>query len=262
MPLLRCLIGLVFVLCAPLAHAQGALSGIGIVLMHGKGGQPGGPIAGLAHELGAQGAQVVMPRMPWSGSRGVAASYDATYDEALAGIDAAVAQLRARGARKIVIAGQSLGANAAIGYAARRPSGLAGVIALAPGQTPDRMRKPDVLQAVAQAKQLVAAGQGSQRGVYPDGNQGQWSHVPATAAAWLSYNDPNGPAVMPKNAARISAPLLYVIGTSDPLYREGRGYIFGRARPNPKSRYIEISAGHFDTPDKARAEVIDWLKTL
>jgi pimeloyl-ACP methyl ester carboxylesterase len=86
--------------------------------------------------------------------------------------------------------------------------------------------------------------------------------VSGTAAGWLSYYDPNGAANMARNAARISQPFLYVIGTADPLYAAGRGYVFSRAKANPKSRYLEIDAGHFDTPDRARADVVAWLKTL
>ena len=54
--------------------------------------------------------------MPWSFHR----RYAATYDQAMTEIDAAVAELKAKGARRIVVIGHSLGANAAIGYAARR----------------------------------------------------------------------------------------------------------------------------------------------
>lgn len=244
------------------AFAQGGLGAIGVVLMHGKGGQPGGNIGGLAQTLESLGVKVVMPVMGWRGSRGQPFNYDVTYEQALRDIDGAVAQLRARGATKIVIAGQSLGANAALAYAARKPSGLAGVIALAPGHTPERMRQPDVAQALADARQHVSAGQGGQRSTFPDVNVGQRFSVSGTYAGWLSYFDPNGAANMPASAARVTLPLLYVVGRSDPLYSMGRSYIFGRAKAHPKSRYAEVDAGHFDTPDRARGEVVDWLRAL
>lgn len=257
------LIAAALVLVASPAFAQsGPLTGIGVVLMHGKGGQPGGNIGGLASTLESQGALVVMPTMAWAGSRGVPASYDLTYEQALGDIDSAVATLRARGARKIVVAGQSLGANAAIAYAARKGGQVAGVMALAPGHTPERMRRPPLLKAVADARAQVAAGQGGARGQFPDSNQGQVFSVSGTAAGWSSYYDANGSANMAKNAARLTQPFLYVIGTSDPLIAEGRGYIFSRAKANPKSRYVEVDAGHFNTPDKARDEVVAWLKAL
>ena len=161
------------------------------------------------------------------------------------------------------MAGQSLGANAAIGYAARRGSRLAGVIALAPGHTPERMRRPEFVKAVADASQLVASGKGNATSAFPDFNQGQMFQTTATAAAYLSFFDPNGPAVIPRNAAAMPAiPFLWVIGRSDGLAQAGSGYAFDKAPKNPKSKYVEINAGHFDTPDAARQEVIRWLKAL
>ena len=260
------IIRLVFILGLLTPHAalaqQRGLNAFGVVLMHGKGGQPGGPIGSLAAALEGEGVKVVMPVMAWSGSRGQPSSYNVPYSQALNAIDTAVAKLRARGATKIVIAGQSLGANAAIAYAARKPSGLAGIAALAPGHTPDRMRRPEMLAAVMRARDLVAQGQGKASDLWPDLNQGRVFIVNGTAAAYLSFVDQDGLAAMPKNAARLSLPFLYVIGKDDPLYAYGRSYIFDHARTNGKSRYVEIDAGHLDTPDKAKSHFISWLKSL
>ena len=247
---------------APACAQSGPLAGMGIVLMHGKGGRPGGNIGGLAAALEAQGARVIMPTMAWSGSRGVPTSYNITFEQALGDIDGAIGTLRARGAKRIVIAGQSLGANAAIAYAARKGGQVAGVMALAPGHTPDRNRRPELLQAVVEARAQVAAGQGTARGAFPDSNQGQVFSVPGTVAGWFSYYDANGTANMPNNAARLTQPFLYVIGTSDPLIFAGRAYIFSQARAHPKSRYVEVNAGHLDTPETARDDVVSWLKGL
>src|SRR4051794_14706245 len=148
---------------APIAAAQtGALQGYGIVLLHGKGGQPGGNIGSLAAALEAAGATVLMPRMPWSGAQGHPEKYAVPYEQALAQIGPAIARLKARGASKIVVAGQSLGANAAIGYAARHGADLAGIVALAPGHTPERPGfRARVAEGVARAKELVGSGRGS-----------------------------------------------------------------------------------------------------
>ncbi len=254
---------LLVVATLPACAQERGLAGFGIVLMHGKGGQPGAQLASLAAALEEQGAKVVMPRMAWAGVRGRPDAYDVPYDQALTRIDAEIAQLRKQGARRIVIGGQSLGANAALAFAARRGNGLAGIMALAPGHTPERMGRPDILRAVEHARELVGSGRGGARESFPDVNQGQSFQVEGTAQAWLSFNDPRGPANMPHNAAAMAAvPFLWVIGTNDPLVAAGRDYAFTLARPNAKSRYVEISAGHLDTPDRARAEVIAWLKSL
>jgi pimeloyl-ACP methyl ester carboxylesterase len=246
------------------AVAQGnALAGFGIVLLHGKGGTPGGLIDSLAAALRAEGAIVVAPRMPWSGNGGIPDTYSATYEQALDEIGRAVAQLKEKGAKRIVVAGHSLGANGAIGYAARSGSDLAGVIALAAGHTPERMKRPELVAGLASARQLVAGGKGSAPAMLPDLNLGKTFNVKVTPKTYLSYFDPDGPAVIPRNAAAMPAiPFLWVIGRKDPMAAGGPGYAFNKAAKNPKSRYLEVNADHKDTPDAARAEVIAWLKSL
>ncbi len=87
-------------------------------MLHGKGGTPTTGIEGLHESLKKSGALVEAPELPWSARR----IYDATYDQAMDEIDASVEKLKKAGAKKIAVIGHSLGANAAIGYAARRPA--------------------------------------------------------------------------------------------------------------------------------------------
>jgi len=241
------------------AAAQANLNGFGVVLMHGKGGAPGGLVGSTAAVLQAAGAKVVMPEMPWSRSR----SYDAGYEQAMAEIDRAVAQLKAQRATKIVVAGQSFGANAAIGYAARR-GGLTAVVALAPGHVPERpVFAQRVAPSVAKAKQLAAEGKGDVPGTFTDQNQGKTFDVRATAKVYVSYFDPSGPAPMPRNAAAMKpVAFLWVIGRDDPLHSAGPDYAYNRAPKHPKSKYLEVNARHENTSDVAKGEVIAWLKTL
>jgi dienelactone hydrolase len=259
-PFLRLLVLAVFLLGSPAVFGQNAnLAGLGVVLMHGKGGAPGGLIGSLATALSAAGAKVIMPEMPWSRSR----SYDATYEQAMEEIDRAVARLKSQGAKKIVVAGQSFGANAAIGYGARR-DGLAAIMAIAPGHVPERpMFAKRVAPSVARAKQVASSGKGDAPGTYSDTNQGKDFDVRATAKVYLSYFDPEGPAPMPKNASAMKpTPFLWVIGRSDPLFSAGSGYAFDRAPKHPKSKYLAVDARHETTPDIAKNEVIAWLAKL
>jgi pimeloyl-ACP methyl ester carboxylesterase len=239
------------------------LRGFGIVYLHGKAAWPGALNGGILGALEDEGALVATPEMPWSFHR----RYAATYDQAMNEIDAAVADLKAKGATRIVVIGHSLGANAAIGYAARHP-GLAGVVALAPGHLPeeDPMRS-FVADAVARAKQLIAAGQGNEVQTFPDMAQGLPLVAHATPVVYLSMFDPDGPAVIPKNAAAMGAaaapvPLLWVVGRLDPIDRRGPQYAFDAAAKNPKSKYIEVFAGHLTTPLAARKQVVDWINSL
>jgi len=197
--------------------------------------------------------------MPWSFRR----RYAATYDQAMAEIDAVVAALKAKGATRIVVIGHSLGANAAIGYAARHPD-LAAVVALAPGHLPEAERmRSFVSDAVVRARQLIAAGQGDVPQSFPDMAQGIPLVAHATPVVYLSMFDPDGPAVIPKNAAAMGpVPLLWVVGKLDPIDRRGPEYAFNAGAKNPKSKYIEVFAGHLTTPLAARKQVVDWINSL
>lgn len=240
-----------------------SLQGLGVVYLHGKASGAGSLNGGILSSLEDEGALIAKPEMPWSFHR----RYDATYDQAMAEIDAAVAALKAKGATRIVVIGHSLGANAAIGYAARHPE-LAGVVALAPGHLPeaDPMRS-FVADAVARAKALVAEGKGNEPQTFPDMAQGIPLSTTATPIVYLSMFDPDGPAVIPRNAAAIGAaarpmPLLWVVGKLDPIDRRGPEYAFNAAAKNPKSKYVEIFAGHLTTPFLARSRVVEWINSL
>src|SRR5689334_8116564 len=252
-------------LVAKFAAAAGSanLQGLGILYLHGKGGWPGALNGGILGDLKQEGALVAAPEMPWSFHR----RYDASYDQAMAEIDAAIDGLKAAGARRIVLIGVSLGANAAIGYAARHPE-VAGVVALAPGHLPDvgNMRS-FVADAVARAKSLIAEGKGDVPQSFPDMAQGIPLTATATPIVYLSWFDPEGPAVIPKNAAVIGAapapvPLLWVVGKLDPIDRRGPEYAFNALAKNPKTQYVEVFAGHLTTALVARRQVIDWIKAL
>ncbi len=246
-------------LCLPAPAHSADLRGFGVVYLHGKGAWPGALDGGILAALGGEGALVATPEMPWSFHR----RYGATYEQAMAEIDAVVAHLKAKGATRIIVIGHSLGANAAIGYAARHHD-LAAVVALAPGHLPEAEElRSYTHDAVTQAKQLIAAGQGNVPRRFPDLAQGIPLTTTATPLVYLSMFDPDGPAVIPKNAAAMGpVPLLWVVGKLDPIDRRGPDYAFAAAAKNPKSKYIEVFAGHLTTPLVARNQVVEWINSL
>ena len=250
-------LGLVAVLAAASPLAAASLRGMGVVFLHGKGVWPGAFDGGIPSALEAEGAKVVSPEMPWSLRR----MYGATYEQAMAEIDAAVATLKAKGATQIVIIGHSLGANAALGYAAQRHSVVA-VVALAPGHLPETAEMRSRTQsAIAEARQLVSAGHQEKRS-WPDMVQGVPTFCTATPAVYISWFDPNGPAVIPKNVAALNGiPLLWVVGNFDPISSRGAQYAFSRAK-NPANRYVSVLATHLTTSLMARGQVVEWLKAL
>lgn len=241
------------------AMAGGPLQGTGVVFLHGKGVWPGAFDGGIVASLAAEGALVATPELPWSITR----IYGATYEQAMTEIDVAVGELRAKGATRLVVIGHSLGANAAIGYAARGAR-IDAVVAIAPGHLPetDRLRE-HTEEARGEAVALIAAGKGDARRAFPDLVQGIPTICTATPFVYLSMFDPNGAAVIPKNVAAMPPiPFLWVVGSFDPINSRGRDYAFARARANPKSRYLEVLASHLTTSLVARGRVVEWVKAL
>jgi hypothetical protein len=108
---------------------------------------------------------------------------------------------------------------------------------------------------------MVAAGHGDERASFTDLNiHGPFS-VNTTAAIYLSFFDPTGPANMLDNVSRLREPLLWVAGNAD-RSQPGPGYAFSRAPANPLNRYVTVSADHLGTPTAAREAVLTWLKEL
>lgn len=257
----RLLIALAVLLlaAAPRAALCLELEGLGVVYIHGKGMWAGAFDGGLVSLLREAGAKVATPEMPWSFSR----IYAGTYQSALNEIETAVAGLRAQGAGEIVVIGHSLGANAAIGYAASHGP-LAAVIAISPGHLPEvEGLVGRTHEALIAAAQLMADGRGEVRRRFPDMIQGVPTHVMASPRVYLSMFDPNGPAVMPKNAAAMPPiPFLWVVGRFDPIHARGRDYAYTLAAKNPKSQYVEVFAGHLSAARMARTAIVRWLKSL
>lgn len=229
---------------------------LGVVLMHGKQSAPG-EHQSLAAAIAEAGFVADVPEMCWSARR----IYDRPYAECLRDIDTAIARLKQKGATAFVIAGHSLGANGALAYGAVT-KGLKGIIALAPGHRPEALnRRAEVAASLATARKLVAAGRGDVPSRFTDFNGDFAITVAATPNAYLSFLDLKSAAVMPNNAAHLTAPLLYIVGTGDPLQR-GPDEIFAKAPPHPLNRYVTVRAGHFDTSAASAPTVIAWLKEL
>ncbi len=245
------------VLALPSAPVR-AGSDIGIVVLHGKQGMSGDrPTAPFLQALRNAGYTVQAPTMCWAGSR----IYDATFPDCLREVDTAIAALRAAGARRIVVAGQSLGGDAAIVYASHHPD-LAGVIALAPAGQPQQLtRNPQVAQSVALARQMVAAGQGGKQSSFTDANNGHTFMVVTTPAIFLSFVEPGGPADFPAVLPQLRMPVIWVAGTQD-RSQDQAAALFARLPANKLNRLVQVNAVHLETPAAGVDAVLEWLKTL
>lgn len=252
---------LVFTLCLNISTIQAAEK-VAVLLMHGKGGTslPKSPIGKLSSFLKGKGFLVSAPNMAWSRDR----RFDNTYEESMTEIDGEVKKLIKKGVSKIVIGGHSIGANAALGYGARY-DGLAGILAIAPGHVPEVSEFQNLIDNDwKRAKKMVESGNGDQKEKFNDVNQGRKSKKKMRAEVYLSWFDPNGPAVMPVNTANLKpgVALLWILGEKDRMYSKGEAYAFSKAPSNTKNTYIVVKGGHKVTPQKGKKEILNWLNNL
>jgi pimeloyl-ACP methyl ester carboxylesterase len=253
------LCGALLFVCAAIAHAANA--DIGVVVLHGKWGSPEGPAKPLANALEREGFSVVAPEMAWSRRR----SYDRTVEETDAQVDAAIEQLKSRGAKRIFLVGHSLGAAYALHYAAR--ADLAGVVAVAPGHRPEN---PRLAQAqaddVRKARELVAAGKPAEVISFTDFNTGnRRDRINAGAAAYLSYFDPEGPMNMARNVAAVKAttPVLWLVPTREEAgIRDGDMLVYKRLPPNPATQLAEPQSDHLQAPAASIAIIVEWMRRV
>ncbi|MFZ9138432.1 MAG: alpha/beta hydrolase [Hylemonella sp.] len=253
---IRLCLALLWTCCA---YAWAAPAEIGVILMHGKNGQPKFPgLVAVAQALTDTGYVVTSPVMPWSRDR----QYDADYSETLAQLDVLVADMKSKGARKIILAGHSFGANAALAYASRR-EGVSGIALLAPGHSPD-IQESFFSASVNRAKTMLNDGKGEDIEAFDDSNQGKNSLIRTKARIYFSYFDPKGLGAMTQTSAKVRAgtAALLIIGNSDPWARRAKAMIFDQIPANPSSRYVELISNHIDTPRDGISHLLNWLKTF
>jgi esterase/lipase len=256
--MLNCWAGLLFSLSLALSSVPPihAADRLGVVLMHGKGASPT-QLNEMAAALTAEGHVVDGPEMCWSRRR----MYDRVYPDCLTDADAAAGRLKAGGATAVVVAGMSLGGNAALAYGARR-EGLKGVIALAPAPPFEFIsRQPDIAKSLREAHIQIAAGRGDQAAAFADVSLGRTFEVETTANIYVSFFGENTSGIMPDNAAGLKAPLLIVSGINDPSQRS-IPYVFARAPATRVNWHVTVPSDHLNTPAAAREIVLVWLKLL
>ncbi|MDA1024116.1 MAG: hypothetical protein O2817_12360 [Proteobacteria bacterium] len=229
---------------------------IGIILMHGKGGTDK-LVASLGSALQGAGALVITPLMPWSAAR----IYDKSYEEAMSEIDGYVAALRADGAQRIIIAGHSLGANAAMGYGARR-SDVSGIVLLAYGHVPGKRGLAKKLSgSVEKARKMIDEGRGKEIAEFSD-TGGANSTATGSANDILSWFDPAGPATIATNAPNVSPNIavMCVDGQYDKWKRCDE--ILNLVPVHPKNAKATVNADHEGTPAASVEVVLNWLQGL
>ena len=234
---------------------------IGIVIMHGKGGSPTGYVAGLAKALEGKGYLVANLEMPWSGKR----NYDVTTAKGEEEVEAALAGLRGKGAKKVFVAGHSQGGVFSLHLAGKLAAD--GFITIAPGgNVAGRIYLDQVGASLSRARQLVAEGKGNEPAQLDDyeGSKGKYP-VAAVPAAYVTWFDPAGAMNMERAARSASprVPILWVAPTGDypgliksslPLYRT--------LPKHPLTRLYEPDADHLGVPTAAADEIARWTREV
>ncbi len=240
-----------------MAFAQPVKPAIGTVVMHGKGGGPGGLVKPLADGLEARGIRVANLQMPWSRDR----KYDVDVAAAVSEVNAAVSDLRSKGAKKIFIAGHSQGGVFAIYYAGlHAPDGL---IIIAPGgDVSTNFYRQQVGRSVSRAKDQIAAGRGGETGDYDESEGGKNWTVRTTAAIYFSWFDPDGAMNQLKSSAALpkTLPVLHVAPTSDyPALLRAKSEMFNALPEHPLKRLYEPNSDHRNAPRDAIDAIAGWI---
>lgn len=199
--------------------------------------------------------------MPWSQRR----NYDQPYLVAISEIADQVQKFRSQGYKRVVLAGHSFGANAALAYLVVRDD-VDALILLAPGHTPRSMHQKRGMnhEALQKAKDLIAANKGEEKLSFEDFNQGTSRSMRISANSLISYFDPDGLGDMPTSAKSFkkSIPLILVVGTRDRYFPYAESEIYSNVPSNSHSKYLIVDADHGSTPDVAALQVVEWLKRL
>ena len=245
---------------APLAAAQGEL--MGIVVMHGKGGQPGAPhMVQFVEQLERRGFLVANLEMPWSRNR----NYDVPVARGEEEVTAAVADLRSKGAKKVFVAGHSQGGGFVLHYAGKH--GADGIIALAPGGNVGSVTfEKYVGNARTRARKLVAEGKGNDVVELRDyeGKRGDYV-VFSPPAAWLTWFEPEGAMNIPRAAKAVDpkTPVLFVIPTDDyPTLLKSSPGVYRSLPKNPLTKLYEPRADHLGAPSASVDEIVRWTKEV
>jgi len=234
---------------------------IGIVIMHGKGGSPARFVSDLARALEGKGYLTANLEMPWSERL----MFSLPVSKAEADVDAAVAGLRAKGAKKVFISGHSLGGAFAIHLAGKQA--VDGFIAIAPGgDAANPTYRGNIAVSIDRAQQLVAEGRGNEPVRLDDYEGGKGTYqITTIPAAFMTWYELEGAMNLGRAArsANPKTPVLWIIPTRDypGLLKSSPGY-FGMLPPNPLPRLYRPESDHLRAPAASVDEIVRWTREV
>jgi pimeloyl-ACP methyl ester carboxylesterase len=239
---------------APPPHLAPGGPRVGVVVLHGKWDNPYGHTLKFTRMMQAVGFLTDSPEMTWSTRR----SYDAGVEGMVSEIGEAVERLRSRGAQKIFIAGESLGAAGAMRYAALHR--VDGLVALSPGHFPEGQRFAELVAGSLAKARAMRPGETA---TFDDPNNGgRMRQLPMKAGTYLGFFDADGPMNFRRNCASIrpGTPVLWVVGRGEEEGLKRMGELAFRALPaDPPAERVEVAGGHLDTAAEAAALCALWI---
>ena len=235
--------------------------GIGVVVMHGKGGGPQWYVAELAEYLRNNGCQVANLEMPWSKKR----KYDAGVEDAVNEVKAALDSLRQQGAQRLFVAGHSQGGLFAFYFGGRQR--VDGLIAIAPGgNVANQAFREKLSEPVEKARTLVAAGKGNEKTVFHDWENAKGLfEVYTTPVIYLGWFAPDG--AMNQTTALKSVipgvPILYIVPERDyPGLIRVQAQVLAQMPKNPGNKLYEPDASHLGAPSASKEEILRWMSGI
>ena len=228
----------------------------GVVLLHGKGGEPSGLIP-ASDALKQAGYTVVTPTLPWANNR----NYDQPYGESIAEVAKAVADLRQKGLRNIVVGGHSMGGNAALRYATQDEK-LSAVVLIAAAHFPEgETARKLATDSVNRARNQIAAGNVTGVDTYIEVPSGK--PLQLTAPVYLSYYDPIGPAAMSLFASNVkTSRIAWFAASHDPATGFFANLVIPHLPVTVQLTRIDIDSDHGHAALIAAKGIVDWLKAL
>jgi pimeloyl-ACP methyl ester carboxylesterase len=239
---------------------DGGEKSVAIVLLHGKSSRPDAShLEEFRSDMENKGYRIVNPVMTWSDEKRTG-----TFDQSLEIIEDSV-KLAAKGGKKVVVAGHSMGATFALIYAAGATNpAVVGILALAPGHMPTIPKKLQRVTAssVAQAREMMLNGQGKEELDVVDFNKGQKEKFTTTAEYYATHYDPETFPDIYNVLSKVQLPVLWISGANDRLTHIFDYEDMFANHQHPKSVYKELDGKHISVVPNSVDEVDAWVAIL
>ena len=246
---------------SPITSAGTGMPTTTVIALHGKNGSPAAAhMTTLAADLNAQGFNVIMPRMPWSGF-----DWNGTLCEGISYVNSLIVAENNAG-NSVILLGHSLGGSIVLNYVALSDTSKPDAVAvLAPGHF---IHSSSVLASahapsIQLAENMIASGQGDAIATFQTSNGGVLYDISTTPTIYLSFHDtsefPDIKAAIPQ----VSQPTLWLAGLSDPLTDTAkRMQIIDKIPAGANFTYSEITGDHISMVGNATAEIAPWHQGL